>query len=250
MVGARARGTAPSSCLSADAHWCCACAGGREATEAPGAPVASRWRQNMKAKHALPRLLARALLDHAVRACPINRMKWVAAAANELDSITGSYESLAWSLGTIWISYKARFRAMSLSDPQLPRFLLALEALTCFLPSSLLWIWTLRATADHTLPTSAALCLATAASIGPLGLAVFGQVALGNFRPGRRSWSAALTSLAGWTAVAILLLPGTPIPFKDMPWRDCVLLVVLPLLGAAHYAFLERRPQSLAARGL
>lgn len=205
----------------------------------------------MKMTSALSRLLTRTLLDHAVRACPASHKKWVTAAANELDSIGSSYDALAWSLGTIWVSYKARVSAMSISDPQLPKPLVTLEALTCFLPSSLLWLWTLSATADHMLPTPAALYLATAATIGPLGLTVFGRIVLRNSAPCRRSsWSVVLASLAGWTAAVILLLPATPIPFKDLPWRDCVLLVVLPLIGSAHYAFLERHPQSTTPQGL
>jgi len=204
----------------------------------------------MKKERALSRLLARTLLDHAVRACPASQMKWVAAAANEFDSIASSYDSLSWSLGTIWVSYKARVSAMSISDPQLPKILLILEALTCFLPSSLLWIWTLRAMAEHMLPTPAALCLLTAAAIGPIGLAVFGKLVLRSSAPCREFWSVALISLAGWAPVVILLLPITPTSFKDLPWRDCVLLAVLPLIGSAHYAFLERHPQSTAPQGL
>lgn len=197
MVGTCPCGASATSCLPADAHGRCTCARGHQSTEIPTAVAASKWRQNMNIKEAFLRLLARALVGHAVRACPASRVKWVAAAANELDSITSSYESLVWSLGIIWVSYRARFCAMSISEPQLPRLLLTLEVLTCFLPSSLLWVWTLRAAANHMLPTIAALCLATAASIGPVGLLVFGQVVLGSSRARGRSWSVALTSLAG-----------------------------------------------------
>lgn len=194
------------------------------------------------------RSISRMLADHAWRACPPGRAKWIAAATSELDSISNSYESLIWSLGAVWASYKERFCAMSIIEPQLPKPLLTLEVLTCFLPSSLLWVWTLTAASNHMLPARAVLCLASAASIGPVGLAFFGQVALGISWSRGRYRSIALTFLACWSSVAILLLPSTPAPFKELPWRDCVLLIVLPLIGAAHYTFLERRGQSVDAR--
>jgi hypothetical protein len=195
----------------------------------------------MKAKDSVLRCISRVLVDHAASACPPGRAKWIAAATNELDSITSSYEVLTWSLGTVWASYKERFGAMSMSEPQVPKLLLTLEVLTCFLPSSLLWIWTLEATSNRMLPVAAALCLASAASIGPVGIAFFGSVALGISRSRGRYRSVALALLAAWSAVVILLLPGTPTPFRELPWRDCVLFIVLPVIGAAHFAFLERR---------
>jgi hypothetical protein len=33
-----------------------------------------------------------------------------------------------------------------------------------------------------------------------------------------------------------------------LPWRDCVLFIVLPVIGAAHFAFLERRARATDAR--
>lgn len=210
--------------------------------------VSKRKQPAMKAKDSAVRSISRVLVGHASHACPPGRAKWIAAATNELDSITSSYEVLTWSLGTVWASYKERFCAMSITEPQVPRLLMTLEVLTCFLPSSLLWIWTLKATTNHMLPAGAALCLATAASIGPVGLALFGQVALGFGRSGGRYRSVALIFIAAWSAVVILLLPSTPTPFKELPWRDCVLFIVLPVIGAAHFAFLERRARSTDPR--
>jgi hypothetical protein len=198
----------------------------------------------MRWKDTLFRFISRVLVAHALHACPPGRAKWIAAATGELDSIPGSYESLVWSLGAVWAGYKARVCAMSMAEPQLPKALLTLELLTCFLPSCFLWVWTLRAAADHILQTDAALCLATAASIGPIGLAAFARVIAGGSRSGGRYWSIGLILLAGWLSVVLLLLPCTPLPFRELPWRECVLLVILPLIGAAHYALLESRAQS------
>ena len=199
----------------------------------------------MRARDSALRYISRVLAGHALRACPPGRAKWITAATNELDSITSSREGLTWSLGTVWASYKERFCAMSMAEPQVPKLLLTVEGLTCFLPCSLLWMWTLEAATHRVLPVVAASCLATAASIGPVGLAFFGQVALGSSRSRGRYRSVALAFLAAWSAVAILLLPSTPTPFRDMPWRDGVLFMVLPAIGAAHFAFLERRPRSM-----
>lgn len=159
--------------------------------------------------------------------------------------MTSSCESLTWCLGTLWASYQERLRAMSLHDPLVPKPLLALEVLTCFLASSALWAWSLRAVATQMLPAGAGLYLATAASIGPVGLVVFGRVAVGNFSSSGRHGSLALVLLAGWAAAAIFLCPGMPPPFRDMPWRDCALFVLLPLIGAAHYHFLAHNTISI-----
>lgn len=199
----------------------------------------------MKPSDSLLRLISRALVAHALHACPPGRAKWIVAATSELDSIASSYESLIWSLGTVWASYKARFCAMSMTEPQLPKLLISLELVTCFLPSSFLCVWALTAAANHMLQPGAALCLATAASIGPIGLVLFGRMAVGGSCSRGKYWSIVLISLAGWIAIVILLLPCTPLPFREMPWRDCVLLVILPLIGTAHYAFLESRAQSV-----
>jgi hypothetical protein len=198
----------------------------------------------MTPRDSVVRFISMVLLRHASHACPPQRAKWVASATNEIDSISSPYETLKWSLGTVWASYKERFCAMSIAEPQLPRLLITLEVLTCFLPNSLLWVWALRAAARHILPAAPALCLTTAASIGPIGLLLFGQVALGNPWPPGRCGSVVLISLAGWIAVVILLLPLSPSPFMELPWRDCVLLIILPLIGAAHYALLERGVRS------
>lgn len=194
------------------------------------------------------RSVSRMLAGHAWRACPPGRAKWIAAATSELDFMTNSYESFIWSLGIVWASYKERLCAMSIAEPQLSKPLLTLEVLTCFMPSSFLWAWTLAAATNHMLPAGAALCLASAASIGPVGLAVFGQVALGISGSQGRRRSVALTFLAGWSSVVILLLPDTPTPFKELPWRDCVLFIILPLIGAAHYTYLERRGWTVGAQ--
>lgn len=246
MGGTCTRGPPTTACLSSDVHWCDPRAGGCGRAEIR-TTVPSGWRQSMNAEDSVLRFISRMLVRHALRACPPGRAKWIAAASNEIDSITSSYEVFTWSLGTVWASYKERFCAMSIAEPQVPKLLLTLEVLTCFLPSSLLWIWTLKATTNHMLPVVAALSLATAALIGPAGLVFFGQVALGISGSRGKDRSLALIFLATWSAVVILLLPSTPTPFKELPWRDCVLFIVLPMIGAAHFAFLERRAQSMDA---
>jgi hypothetical protein len=96
---------------------------------------------------------------------------------------------------------------MSMTEPQLPKLLLSLELVTCFLPSSYLWVWTLRAMVNHVLQTGSALYLVSAASIGPVGLVLFGRVVVGGSGFPGKHWSFVLMSLAGWIAVVILLLP-------------------------------------------
>ena len=188
--------------------------------------------------------ISRALLRHAAHASPPTRVKWAVAAASELESIASSYESLIWSVGTVRASYKERLRAMSLNEPQLPRTLLMSEILICFLPSSLLWASALVAVARSQIPPLDGLWLSTAASIGPIGLVIF-AAATARFTFARRFGSLALALLAGWTALVVLLSPLTPALLRQLPWRDFVLLVLLPTIGAAHYALLERNTHSV-----
>jgi hypothetical protein len=186
-------------------------------------------------------LASRVLLRHAAHVCPPARASWITAAANELDCMTEPRESLFWSIGAVQASYKERVRAMSLNETQLPGFVLMLEVLLCFLPSSLLCACAVGAIANDGLPLLDGLSLSSATLIGPIGLLIFGQVAFG-IRPSNARWrSLVLTSLAGWTAFVVLVSPLTPLPLEEMSWRDCVLLVLLPFVGAAHYALLEHK---------
>lgn len=199
----------------------------------------------MTAQDPLVLSISRALLRHATRICPLARAKWIAAAESEIESITGSYELIRWSLGAVYAGYQERLCAMSLDEPRLARPVLTLEALICFLPSSLLWASVLLALANSRIPASDGLCLLTVASIGPVGLVTFGRVAIGNCSSTGRYEPLVLILLAGWTAVAILLSPLTPTPVMDFSWRDCVLLALLPLVGVTHYACLARKTRAL-----
>lgn len=193
---------------------------------------------------ALLLLASRALLHHALGVCPPARAGWIAAAANELDCMPDPRESFLWSVGTVQASYKERFRAMSLQEPQVPGLVLMLEVLTCFLPSCLLWAWSVGAVVTGTLPLLEGSCIVSAGLIGPIGLLIFGQVAVGIPPPDGRWRSLILSSLAGWTAIMALVSPVIPLPLEEMPWRDGVLLVLLPFIAALHYALLEHQSTS------
>jgi hypothetical protein len=184
--------------------------------------------------------ISRVLLRHALQVWPSSSLNWAAAAANEIAYVKGPGESLRWSIGTVKASYQERLRSMSLRDPQIPRPILLLEVLICFVPASCLWICSSSAVVRNIVPLPDGICLITAASVGPIGLTTFGRLLFGKPSLRHQRWRLVLTWSACWTATVFLLSPVTTIPLSGLPWRDCVLLLLLPLVGAAHYSLLAQ----------
>ena len=184
--------------------------------------------------------MSRMLLRHALQVWPPTSSNWASAAANETAYVEGPSESLRWSIGTVKASYQQRVSSMSLRDPHIPRPILLLEVLICFVPASCLWICSSSAVARNIVPLPDGICLITAASIGPIGLMTFGRLLFGKTSLPHQRWRTVLTWSACWTATVFLLSPVTTIPLSGLPWRDCVLLLLLPLIGAAHYSLLAQ----------
>lgn len=184
--------------------------------------------------------MSKVLLRHALQVWPPSSSNWASAAANEIAYMEGAGESLRWSIGTVRASYQARLSSMSLRDPQIPRPILLLEALICFAPATCLWTSSLSAVGRNIAPLPDAIFLITAASVGPIGLMTFGRLLFGQHSVRHQRWGPVLTWLACWTATAFLLSPVASMPLSDWPWRDCVMLLLLPLVGAAHYSLLAQ----------
>lgn len=194
----------------------------------------------MRAADVLLWWMSRMLLRHALRVWPHSGSNWASAAANETAYMECAVESFKWSIGTVRASYQARLSSMSLRDPQIPRPILLLEALICFVPATCLWISSSSAVATNVAPLPDGVYLITAASVGPIGLMTFGRLLFGKHSARRQRWAPILTWLACWTATAFLLSPVVSMPPSDWAWRDCVLLLVLPLVGSAHYSLLAQ----------
>ena len=188
--------------------------------------------------------ISKALQHHAYQVCPVRRRKWIVAAVSELDAVTTSCERIAWSVGTVRAAYVARLSAMSICEPMVPKCILMLEAAFCFVSPTLLWIWALASAVRGSLAQFDCLYAAMAVSIGPIGLAIFGQLVLGTPPRYARGQARFMALLAGFGLIVVLIPVLTPIPLKDLPWRDSVLLLLLPTAGAAHYSFLARRSEA------
>jgi hypothetical protein len=180
------------------------------------------------------------LLRHALHVCPPARSKWIAAAAKELGYVDNSYETLVWSVGVVEASYRERIRSMTLHEPQIAKPILLLEMLICFLPVTVFCGTVSRAATNSLVSASEALLLATATLVGPFGLALFGGILIGVPRSRGKYRARVLTLLLAWTAIVVLFSPVGSMPLNNLPWRDCVLLLLLPTIGVAHYALLAR----------
>ena len=182
--------------------------------------------------------LSRALRRHALRACPPPRLELIRAAANELDYVTSPTESLIWSIGIVRASYWERLRSMSIASPLISKPVLLLEALICFLPVSFFWSEISLDVITGLIPRTEGLLLITSAMVGPLGMASFGELLLGKAPIDASFRAFTLALLVAWAAVVEFILPLTSSILWSLPWRDGVLLLLLPLAAVGHYSFL------------
>lgn len=136
---------------------------------------------------------------------------------------------------------------MSYSMKHLSRWVLSLEMLVCFVPVTCLFEAVLSGSARTTGALPSALLFASAALIGPIGLAVAVKTVVFRRALGRTT-VAALSVLALWTFASYLALSLRNPGALSSDWRDIVLIAVLPGLATAHLAFMasEKAPGSSA----
>ena len=125
----------------------------------------------MSPLQAVTRQVARALVRHAALVSPGERAEWAQAMINELDYLSPDTSTVGWALGCIWVCYSERIRAMVRSLASLPRWVLVLEMLVCFLPLTLLFSAVVQRELDGGFTPQSALLYGSATILGPLGLA-------------------------------------------------------------------------------
>jgi hypothetical protein len=183
-------------------------------------------------------------------ASPKERADWAQAMINEFDYLPPDLSAVGWALGCIFASYSERIRAMIRPLESLPRWVLAVEMLVCFLPLTLLFaaVVVRGLHGGFTLQTS--LLYGSGAVLGPLGLLAalrsifFKSPGLG------RATIAGLCLLAAWTLVAYSaqILTFGQSHLSDW-WREFVIIAVLPALAVIHLVFIysNRRGPLIAA---
>lgn len=166
------------------------------------------------------RQVARGLVKHAAMISPGERAEWARAMINELDYLSPDMSAVGWALGCIWVCYSERIRAMVRSLESLPRWVLAIEMLVCFLPLTMLFSAVVQRGLHGGFTPQAALLYGSATILGSLGLAAYSAQIL----------TFGQSHLYGW-------------------WREFVLIAVLLLLAVLHLVFINshRRASLVAA---
>ena len=184
--------------------------------------------------------VALGLTAHAARILPPERSEWSQAMIHEVDNLASASAAVRWAVGCVFAGYVERMRTMVRSLISLPRWILALEMLLCFLPLTLLFSAVVLTGAQGRFTLQTCLLYCSGSVLGPLGLAAaFRSVFF------KRGWMnritiAALCLLAAWTLTAysaqILSFGQTHLP--DW-WREFVLIAVLPAFAVLHLVLIN-----------
>jgi|GEM_PF-1937767 hypothetical protein len=186
------------------------------------------------------RCVARGLVKHAAMVSPAERADWSRAMVNELDYLSPGMPAVGWAFGCIFVCYSERMSAMMRSLDSLPRWLLVLEMLLCFLPLTLVFSTVVLAEVDGGFTLQDCLLYCSGSILGPLGLvAAFRSIFLG---PGgmSRATIAGLCLLAAWTLVAYSaqILTFGQSHLSDW-WHEFVFIAVLPTLAVFHLVSID-----------
>jgi len=194
--------------------------------------------------------VAFALVSHAASVLPAERREWSQAMVVELDHLPSAGAAMRWALGCIFAGYIERMRTMIGSLTSLPRWILALEMLLCFLPLTLLFTAVALTGAQGRFTLESYLLYCSGSVLGPIGLAASCRLVF--FKPGRmsRTTIAALCLLAAWTFATYYLqiLTFGQSHLADW-WREFVLIAVLPVFAVLHLVSInsQRRDSPVAA---
>lgn len=199
----------------------------------------------MSSRNANAPTVAIFLLRHAVWVSPAARKEWFQAALGELSHVQGRPAALSWALGCTLVSYTERICIMLNSLNKLPRWLLSVEMAVCLIPLAWLFIAAFALTARGIVPLENGILVASAALLGPIGLAATLRIVLSGGSVGRLT-ATVMGLLAAWTVLACtahVYHDGSP--FAEW-WRDFVLIALLPTWAVVHLLQInaERRATS------
>ncbi len=129
----------------------------------------------------------------------------------------------------------------------LPRSLVILEMVVCFLPLTVLFSAVLQRGLHGGFDRGEAVLYISASMLGPLGFAAALRSIFSKSAAVSRAAIVALCVLAAWTLAvySLQMLTFGQSRLSDW-WREFVLIAVLPVLAVLHLAFINRRRYSLA----
>ena len=203
----------------------------------------------MNTLQAIARGVARALVKHATMVSPGERTEWAQAMTNELDYLSPDLSAVGWAFGCLWVCYVERIHAMVRSLKSLPRWVLVVEMVVCFLPLTWLFLAVVQRGLDGGFSPQAAVLYGPATILGPLGFAAAIRSIFSKSRAMSRVTITVLCVLAGWTLIAY----STQLTFGHSHlsewWREYVLIAVFPILAVLHVVFINshRRGSLVAA---
>jgi hypothetical protein len=182
---------------------------------------------------------------------PGERSDWAQAMINELDYLSPDMSAVSWALGCIFVCYSERIRAMIRPFESLPRWILVLEMLVCFLPLALLFFTVLQTGAHGGFYPQSFLLYCSGTVLGPIGLAAGFRSIFFKTRGMSRATLVGLCLLAAWTlaAYSAQILTFGQSHLSDW-WRELVIIAVLPTLAVLHLVWInsQRRGSLVAAR--
>jgi hypothetical protein len=209
----------------------------------------------------LTRRMTRTLMRCAIRLLPPTRLDWAKAMRAELDCFENDRNACFWAAGCVVAALKERMTAVFTGNLKIPRWLLILEMLLCFVPLTLGWLDGMLATSgifgvfqlngqiDFFTVHGGALALApivagaVVGALGPLGLvAAYRLIILGHQTSTR--WTRYVLIAAPLLYGVLILITrlvfgGTGASGFDSAdnlhfWSAILFLSALPTLGAAH----------------
>lgn len=177
----------------------------------------------------------------------------------ELAYLNGDGAALAWAAGCVAAAAKDRIAAMMTWNERISRPVLCAEMALCFVPLTIAWLDSLfgvsgltKLNADivhryflavpgGTFALTMMVAVAALSLVGPVGLiAAFRSCVLGRATGGKglALGLVAGAALVGAVYLARLWFLGSGGQVVEA-WRGLVLLGVLPVMGAAHLAYLS-----------
>jgi hypothetical protein len=177
-----------------------------------------------------------ALAAHAARILPRERHEWSRAMISEVDHSPNARAAFSWALGCLFASYFDRMHTMNRSLGKISAWVLSLEMLVCLIPATLFFAAIVSTSMSGAWPARDVMLYASAALIGPVGLALTIRIVLLRKSIGLAIGAASCT-LALWTPLAYwAIVRGQLADSSD--WRSLALMGLLPALAVAHLAFI------------
>jgi len=194
----------------------------------------------MKSPQPLIRATANRIARLAQTLFPHHRSDWAKALANELQHVPSDMDALRWATGALFTAICERMRIMKSGTLHVPRWLLSIEMLVCFVPLTLLGVAIVASAAKSVMTIRDAFLYLSVAAVGPIGLVVALRKILRYGTVLGKGMVLVLCLAAGWTLLAYtiqVVIDHAPVANW---WREFVLIALLPAIGVGHLLVANR----------